>query len=220
LALLAIIVVVMGAVFFALSGKMGEKSQYIVPVAVLASLAYQSLLASMQLPAGFRGDLDRMDWLKSLPLKPTAIVCGQVTGAALLVSALQVMVLVAAWALCGGAFQIYLAGLVMFVPVNLLCFAVDNLVFLIFPMRASASTAGDFQFMGRFMLVAMFKMLLMAVGLATASLGAILYLIVPQLWLAIGCCLLLLIIVDALVVFLATQVFVRFDVSLDTPPAA
>jgi hypothetical protein len=219
LVFLVLIVAVMGGVFFLVSGHSSDKSQYIVPLAILAGLAYQSLLASMQLPVGFRSDLDRMDWLKSLPLHPAAVVCGQISGVALLLSLVQATLLLAAWAIIGGAYQIYAAGLVLLMPVNLLCFAVENLVFLVFPMRMSAATAGDFQFMGKFMLLAMLKMLLLLIGLAIASVGAIVYLIVPQLWLAVGCCLLLLSIVDAFIVFLATRAFVRFDVSLDTPPA-
>jgi hypothetical protein len=218
LVFLMLIVAVMGGVIFLVSGQSGNKSPYLVPVAILSALAYQSLLASMKLPAGFRGDLDRIDWLKSLPLNPAAVVCGQISGAAILLSLLQAVLLLSAWAVCGGAYQIYASGLVMLMPVNLLCFAVDNLLFLIFPMRMGSATAGDFQFMGRFMLLAMLKMLLTVVGLVIASTGAIFYLVVPQLWLAVGCCLLLLTLVDALVVFLATQAFVRFDVSLDTPP--
>ena len=127
--------------------------------------------------------------------------------------------LLVAWAVCGGAPQIYASGLVLLVPLNLFCFGVENLVFLIFPVRASVATAGDFHFMGKFMLLAMLKMLLLFVGLAIASTGAIVYVMIPQLWLAVGCSLLLLVSIDALVVFLATQAFVRFDVSLDTPPA-
>jgi len=217
--LLVLLVAVMGGVLFLIAGQSGGKAHYLVPLAVLSGLVYQSLLASMQLPAGFRGDIDRMYWLKSLPLHPVAVVCGQISGAALLLSVAQAILLLTAWLVCGGAYQIYAIGLVLFVPMNLLCFAVENLVFLVFPLRRSAATAGDFQFMGKFMLLAMLKMLLLLIGLAIASAGAIIYLVIPNLWLAVSCCLLLLLIIDAFVVFLATNAFVRFDVSLDTPPA-
>jgi hypothetical protein len=55
--------------------------------------------------------------------------------------------------------------------------------------------------------------------LCPASTGAIIYLVVPQLWLAVSCCLLMLLLINSLVVFLATKAFVRFDISQDTPPA-
>jgi hypothetical protein len=220
LLMLVAIAVVMGVVLFMLRREQpGEKLQFVVPTAVLAALVYQSLLASMQLPAGFRGDIDRMDWLKSLPIHPAAVTLGQISGPALLLSMVQAVLLVAAWTLCGGTYQIYATGLVLLAPVNLLLFGVENLVFLIFPLRTSSATAGDFQFMGKYMLLAMLKMLLLLVSLAVAASGAIVYLIVPQLLLAVGCCLVVLLTIDFVVVLLATQAFLRFDVSLATPPA-
>jgi hypothetical protein len=219
LLILIVIVVAMGGMFFVLTRQTSNGSHILVPAAILAGLAYQSLLASMQLPTGFRGDVDRMDWLKSLPLHPAAVVCGQISGAPLLLSLVQATLLIVAWALCGGAYQLYAVGLVLLIPINLFCFGMENLLFLIFPLRMSPATAGDFQFMGKFMLLAMLKMLLLLVGLAIASAGALVYLLIPQLWLAIACCLLLLSIMDTFVVLLATHAFMRFDVSLDTPPA-
>jgi hypothetical protein len=219
LLLLVAIAIVMVVLLTILRGQAGKKIEYLAPAAVLAALAYQSFLASLQLPAGFRGDIDRLDWLKSLPIHPAAVTFGQISGPALLLSLMQAAMLAAAWIFCGGSYAMYAAGLVLLVPVNLLLFGVENLIFLIFPLRQSSATAGDFQFMGKYMLLAMLKMLLLLVSLALASAGAIIYLIVPQLWLAVGACLLLLLIMDLLVVLLATQAFLRFDVSLDTPPA-
>jgi hypothetical protein len=217
--MLVAIALVMGVVLVVVRRQSGEKFQFFAPSAVLIALAYQSLLASMQLPAGFRGDMDRMDWLKSLPIHPAALTFGQVGGPALLLSLVQAMLLAAGWAACGGSYAIYAIGLVMLVPVNLLLFGVENLIFLVFPMRMSAATAGDFQFMGKYTLLAMLKMFLFLISLAVASAGAIIYLIIPQLWLAVGCCLLLLLIIDLAIMLLATKAFLRFDVSLDTPPA-
>lgn len=216
---LAIVVIAICVMLYPLMKQAGNHAYYFVPVAILGGLAYQSMLASMQLPTGFRGDLDRIDWLKALPLHPTAVVCAEIAAAALLLSLVQTIVLLAGWALFGGAPPIYLSGLALLAPVNLFCFGIENLVFLVFPIRAGATTAGDFQFMGKFMLLAMLKMLLLFLGLAVASAGAIVYLLVPQLWLAVGCALALLLVIDAIVVSLATVAFMRFDVSLDTPPA-
>jgi len=222
LLMLVAIAVVMGVVFVMLKrqpGQSGDKFQFFAPGAVSAALIYQSLLASMQLPAGFRGDMDRMDWLKSLPIHPAAVALGQIGGPALLLSLVQAVLLVAAWGLCGGNYQIYAIGLLLLVPMNLLLFGVENLMFLVFPMRLTSATAGDFQFMGKYMLLAMLKMLVLVISLAIASAGAIVYLFIPQLWLAVACCLLLLLSIDLFVVLLATKAFLRFDVSLDTPPA-
>ncbi len=219
LMLVAISLVLVVLLIFLRRQPKQEIQLFVVPIAVLVALVYQSILASMQMPAGFRGDIDRMDWLKSLPIHPAALTLGQVSGPAVMLSILQAIVLVAAWTLCGGSSVMYGIGLVLLAPVNLLLFGLENLIFLIFPLRTTSATAGDFQFMGKYTLLAMFKMLLLFVCLAIAAAGGIVYLIVPQIWLAVACCAALLLIMDAVVVLLATQAFLRFDVSLDTPPA-
>ena len=86
-----------GPVLFMVAKQSGSHSQVLLPAVVIGGLAYQSLLASIQLPTGFRGDIDRIDWLKSLPLHPAAIVGGQVSGGALLLSAMQAILLIAVW---------------------------------------------------------------------------------------------------------------------------
>jgi hypothetical protein len=193
------------------------KSEYAMPLLILAGLAYQSLLAALQLPTGFRGDLDRLDWLKSLPLRSAAVVCGQITGAALLLSALQAMILLGAWLLVGRGHEVFFAGLVLLLPLNWLLFGIENLVFLVFPYRQTPTTAGDFQFLGKFLLLSLLKMALACLGLAVAAAGAILYLIVPSLWLPLTGSLLLLLAIDTAILYLATLAYDRFDVSLHTP---
>jgi hypothetical protein len=197
--------------------QVAPQSEYVLPLMILAGLAYQSLLASLQLPTGFRGDLDRLDWLKSLPLRSAAVVCGQVTGAALLLSGLQAIILLGAWLLVGRGHEVFLAGLVLLLPVNWLLFGIENLVFLMFPYRQTPTTAGDFQFFGKFLLFSLLKMALACLGLAVAAAGAVLYLIVPSLWLPLTGSLLLLLAIDTAILYLATLAYDRFDVSLHTP---
>jgi hypothetical protein len=105
-------------------------------------------------------------------------------------------------------------------PCNLVFYAVENLVFLIYPTRVVPSGAGDFQYLGRQVLILMVKsMLLMAVFLPLAIAGTITYFVLGQsltgaaavVWLLlIGACAAL---VPSLVFF-----FKRFDVARDVPP--
>ena len=44
--------------------------------------AYLTFLFSMQLPWAFRGDLDHMDSLKTLPLHPMVLAVGELAGGA------------------------------------------------------------------------------------------------------------------------------------------
>lgn len=209
--------VVGGIVILITSRQELAKYVYVVPLAILGGLVYQSLIIAIQLPAAFRGDLDRMDWLKSLPIHPVAIVCGEIGGVVLILSLLQALTLIGAWGLNRSALEIYAAGLVFIVPVNLLVFGVDNLIFLVFPMRTTPSTAGDFQFLGKYLLLTMLKMVTVCVCLAVVASSAILYLLIPNLWVVLCFSMILLASIDVLVLYLATLAFHRFDVSTDTP---
>jgi Putative ABC exporter len=216
---LVAIVVVLGSGLILIGRQAADKLPYFVPLAILGGLMYQSVLAAMQLPAAFRGDLDRMDWLKSLPLHPAAIVWGEISGVVLILSVLQAATLLATWGFYRHSHQIFAAGIALVVPVNLLVFGVENLVFLVFPVRATATTAGDFQFLGKFLLLTMFKFTVVGVGLSIAATGGVIYFIIPNPWLALAGSLLLLLAIDVFIMFLVTLAFVRFDVSLDTPAA-
>ncbi len=214
---LVLLVLVMAGIVAVTIRQAAPRSVYFAPLAILAALAYQSLLAALQLPTGFRGDLDRMDWLKSLPLHPSAIVCGQITGAAVLLSLLQAPLLLGAWAWLQGGHEIFIAGLALLLPLNWLLFGIENLVFLIFPYRQTPTTAGDFQFLGKFLLLSLLKLMLSCLAVVVAAAGAVLYLISPGLWLPLAGSLSLLLAIDAAILLLATRAYERFDVSLHTP---
>jgi hypothetical protein len=210
--------IVVGGVAILLASRQGmAKNVYLVPLMIVGGLVYQSLLTAIQMPAGFRGDLDRMDWLKSLPIRPAAIVWGEVGGAVLLLSLLQALTLVAAWGLFRSAHEVFAAGLAFLVPLNLLVFGIENLVFLVFPLRMTPTTAGDFQFLGKYLLLTMLKMGIVCICLMIAAAGAILYLLIPNLGIVLSFSMLLLVAMDALVLHLAALAFLRFDVSRDTP---
>ena len=215
---LALVLIVVGGVAILMASRQEvTKHQYLVPLAILGGMVYQSLIVAIQMPAAFRGDLDRMDWLKSLPIRPAAIVWGEISGVVLLLSLLQGLTLLAAWGLYRGAHEVFAAGLVFLVPVNLLVFGIENLIFLVFPMRMTPTTAGDFQFLGKYLLLTMLKMGTVCVSLALVAAGAILYLLIPRLSIVLSFSLLLLVALDAVILYLATVAFVRFDVSRDTP---
>lgn len=209
---------VVGGVAILLASRQGmAKNVYLVPLMIVGGLVYQSLLTAIQMPAGFRGDLDRMDWLKSLPIRPAAIVWGEISGAVLLLSLVQALTLIAAWGLLRSAHEVFSAGLAFLVPMNLLVFGIENLIFLVFPLRMTPTTAGDFQLFGKYLLLTMLKMGIVCICLMIAAAGALLYLLIPNLGIVLSFSMLLLAAMDALVLHLATLAFLRFDVSRDTP---
>ena len=165
----------------------------------------------------FRGDIDRMDVLKTLPLPPWKLVIGQLITPVLIVSFVQVLVIIVM--MVGGAARQVGWVAAMVVPFNFVAAAVENLVFLWFPVRAVPTMAVDVQFMGRQWLFFAMKMLMMlAAGSAAAIVASTVYFatgkhILPTLasvWIVLG-------MAGALLVPLVARAFVKFDVTRDTP---
>jgi hypothetical protein len=131
-------------------------------------LLWMTLFVTTLVPFDFRGDLDRIEVLKSLPLRPSRLALGQILTPMLLVSAVQAVV----WCVTlqvMGRLELSLALLAAFtLPFNFVLFAVENVLFLWFPSRLFLATPGDFQALGRNVLFLMMKSLAVtvAVGLA------------------------------------------------------
>jgi len=137
---------------------------------IIGMVAWLTFFITATVPSGFRADLDYMDWLKMLPVRPLAIVIGELAPGVIFVTLLQGLLF------AGMAVFAPASGLVLFaaacfaVPVNLLFLTSENMLFLWFPSRTVATSPGDLQFMGRQMLMMVLRMLLVmvAAGLATA----------------------------------------------------
>jgi hypothetical protein len=173
----------------------------------------------------FRGDIDRMDLLKALPLPPWRVALGQLVAPTLVLSAVQLLVMASVQALWGGV-ELLLVGVAVFaLPFNFLSFGLENLVFLWFPTRHTPAAPGDFQMMGRQTLMMVAKFAVLGFVIVPAALaGTIAYLVaqmalrvngVPA-GLAAGW--LVLTALSSAVVPLVASAFSRFDVARDTPP--
>lgn len=167
----------------------------------------------------FRGDLDYMDWAKSLPLKPVAIVLGQLAVPVLLMTAIHVLFLSAVAFFTQGSRLMLLVAMLFSPALNFLLFAVDNLLFLLFPFRAVASSPGDLQHIGRTMVEFMAKMFVLAVCCgAAAALGAAGYWITGGSWtVTLALAWLGLAICGCGLVPCVAWAFRKFDVSTDMP---
>lgn len=167
----------------------------------------------------FRGDLDQMEWLKMLPVKSSAIAVGELIAPVAGLTVVQVM-LVGGFAVFAGAPSLVLAGAAVFaLPLSLLVFGVENMIFLVWPSRAAASSPGDLQFIGRLMLVMIVKMLVVGGCCGVAALaGFVAYWVFGRSWaagLVVGW-----LVVSVLAVGTVPGVawaFRRFDVSTDMP---
>ncbi len=60
---------------------------------VSALVSYISFLFIMAFPISFRGDIDHLDFLKTLPIRPLALAAGELTGCAVVLTAVQLAVL-------------------------------------------------------------------------------------------------------------------------------
>jgi len=167
----------------------------------------------------FRGDLDYMDWAKSLPLRPVAIVLGQLAAPVLFMTAIHVAFLSTVAAFSQGSRLMLLAAMLFSPPLNFLIFGVDNLLFLLFPFRAVATTPGDMQHIGRNMVEFFAKMLVLALCCgAAAALGALVYWISGESWVAaLAMSWLGLLFCGCLLVPCIAWAFRKFDVATDTP---
>jgi hypothetical protein len=183
---------------------------------IIGVMMYATLTASLSLPLGFRGDVDHIDWLKSLPIKPLAVAAGEVLGPTLFMSLLNIAVFIPA-SLVVTPPWIMLVAAVCVPPAMLLLFAVDNLAFTLYPVRQTPTNPGDLQFVGFQMAHTLLKLLL--IGLTTIPVtvvGAVARFVggvwcsIPAMWVtAVG--------VGIVMIQMIARGFERFDPATDTP---
>jgi hypothetical protein len=138
-------------VYFTSQGPSGEK---VAPVMGLGAMAYMSFLICLTL----QNDIERVGFMKSLPLRTTSIVIGELLGFVVLLSAMQ-MVFITGVAIRFPTHQFWLlCGMPVVLPLNFLLFAIDKLVFYIYPTRLVKGAPGDFQNAGKQMIFVFLKM--------------------------------------------------------------
>lgn len=120
----------------------------------------------------FRRDLDRMAYLKGLPLTPFAVATGQIFAPVALFVAAQWGVLGSVAATAASVPLAWLAAPALLgPPLTWAMVATDNLLFLWMPYRVSTDGAQNVQFVGKGMLILFVKFVVLGVlgGLAAAA---------------------------------------------------
>jgi hypothetical protein len=192
---------------------------------VLAGLVGMFLGMTLFLPGlvpfDFRGDVDRMDMLKILPLPAWRLVVGQLLTPTLLLSLIQFLVLVATLATRERFAVPFLTTLAFALPFNALMVELENLLFLCFPTRVLGAAPGDVQALGRQVVLWFIKLFaLAAIGGLAALAGLIGYFLGGQRWPAALTAAWLTLSASVIgLVPLVGLAFRRFDVARDTPPA-
>ncbi len=188
----------------------------IFPHLIIGMGAYLTFLFSTQAPLGFRGDYERMDLIKSLPIRPMAMACGQTLVVAMLLTPLQWLAFAATaiFVPAAGA-ELLLAGLFA-LPFNWILFGTENFLFLLYPSPLVATGSDGFLKVGRMWLLMLAKILVLgACGAVAAVPAGIVYLVtgsIPAAWLAAWLALLFPVVGVLLLIAWAYQ---RFDVSAD-----
>ena len=166
----------------------------------------------------FRGDLERIDVLKTLPFSPSAIVAGELITPIVFATLFELPLAVGIALFQEQWLLIVVAALALVPAVNLFVFAFENLVFLWFPCRLANLGAGDFQAFGRQMLVMFLKfVMVMLAGSLAAGAGALAWL-ASESWpaaVAAGWCVIMSFGLG--LIPLVAIAFRNFDPSLDTP---
>jgi hypothetical protein len=140
---------------------------YIAFLSTTGTLAfYTFLLLPTALRFDFRRDLDRLATFKGLPITPGAAAIGQILAPVLLATLFQSGVLAIAVVARSLPAYYLIATLLVMIPLNLLVFGLDNLIYLLYPHRLQQEGLEIFL---RTMLTFTGKGLLFAAGLVAMS---------------------------------------------------
>ena len=100
-----------------------------------ALVFYSFVLLPAALKFDFRRDVDRLALLKTLPIRPLALVAGQLATPVLLATLFQLVVLLVTVICFPIGVHELLVAVLLLIPVNVLIFALENLIFLLYPYR-------------------------------------------------------------------------------------
>jgi hypothetical protein len=120
-------------ILLALSGRFIPANPTEGVFLAVGTLFYAVMLLAGLLRFDFRGDYDRMDVLKSLPVAPPGVVAGQLLVPVTAGTAVTLLLALAAWSSPAVPWT-FLVGAALFAPAaNWLLVGLDNLVFLLVP---------------------------------------------------------------------------------------
>lgn len=182
-------------------------------------LGWLTFLCANMLSFDFRGDVDHIEVLKSLPLSSWAVTVGQLVAPVAVLSTFHVVLL----AISALVFHIHrdllLTGLALSAPFNAILFGSENLIFLLFPSRPAAVSPGDFQVLGRKFVFFLSKLCILATACMVAFFAAWIAWELSRryLYAAIAAGAMVLAVEAVALVPLIAWAYRRFDPSLHTP---
>lgn len=166
--LLILFLVPLGALFIFDPSGGGRTNISITAVSIVFSIA---LFAPSMVGYDFRFDLDHMEELKALPIRPTRLVLGQLATPVLILFVGESFALGLIASASSPPPWLVPSVMALTLPLNLVLVAVENLYFLWFPFRLAGANSLDFQALGRQILLMIGK--LATLGLAAGIAGAV-----------------------------------------------
>jgi hypothetical protein len=177
------------------------------------------MLGSGNFSIDFRRDLERMAYLRSLPLPPLAVAVGQVFTSAAVIAGVNLALVVLAAALAGWRVAPDLAAMAAAgaVPVAWLAVTLENWLFLLFPTRTQADGGQQNAFLGKQIIKLLFKTLMLGVVAAVAGLAAAGGAWVAGPWGAAAGVVLIVLLACAGATALLARAYRGFDFTVDSP---
>jgi hypothetical protein len=169
--LAAIMVLAVGAPL-AFGAHRDRQLPTVLPHFVIGIAAYVTFLFSSQAPLGFRGDYERMDLLKSLPIRPLAMACGQTVVVVMILTLLDGLLFAATALFAPAAAAEMLAAGLFALPFNWILFGTENFLFVLYPHTLVGTGSEGFFKMGRVMLFMLAKFLVLGASGAVAAIPA------------------------------------------------
>jgi Putative ABC exporter len=193
----------------------------ITPGLVLGIFSYGTYLFGTLFPVAFRGDLEQIEVLKTLPVHPMALAAGELSGCSAVMAGFQLAFLAVYGIIAQSGGWLLLAAAVLAPPIAWHLLASSNLLFLIYPVVSKSASPGDLDLnaVGR-ALFSLFLQVLILVPLLgiPAGLSGVVYLATGFSWAWMIATAVVALLVEAVpMTMLVAWAFDRFDPSLDTP---
>ncbi len=184
---------------------------------LLGYLAFwTTVVISYLLRFDFRAGVEHIPLLKVLPLPSMAICLGQLVTPVLITTLFQLVF--AAVPLRAGNVRPLIVAAVFAPPINTIWCAVENISFLLYPIGLGGRGPGDFQFIGRQMLLLFARLVLLLINVAVAlAIAAGLFAIgIRSLSWLLATAWVVLVLNALAMIWLLSRVFRRFDPSRHT----
>ena len=163
---LLILVIAVGVYLMHTAPETGEDLLLLAYVGLWATLFISNFLRF-----DFRCGADNLPSLKILPCPSFAICVGQLVTPVVITTVLQLVL--AAIPLRSEDVRPFFLTAIFSLPINTICYATENIAFLLYPSSAGGKGPADFQFIGRQMLLLFLKLALLVFNLGAAAIIAL-----------------------------------------------